>query len=81
MFHVITCSNCGRHRRISDKKLQYTINALKAGWNSCGRALYCQTCVETWGERNATALAGERNTFAVIMGQFLREKEAQHGEE
>lgn len=74
---LITCSHCGKHRMISNESIEYTEKAIKDGWNSFGSALYCPECAQTWAERNEKnrALAGEKNTFFVIMNRFFFSKE------
>ena len=76
MYIYLSCSNCGKRRRLSNKKVQYTVNAIKQGWNSYDVALYCPECSRTWHDRNTKPMAGEKNTFIVIMNQILQEKEA-----
>lgn len=73
---MITCSRCGKHRIISNKKVEYTAKAIQDGWNSFGSALYCPECSKTWEERNGEnrKLAGDRNTFFVIMNLLLTAK-------
>ena len=70
---MITCSCCGKHRTISNENVEYTVNTIQDGWNSFGSALYCPECSKTWRERNGESrkLAGDRNTFFVIMGLFM----------
>lgn len=80
MYINITCSNCGRHRRISNKKVEYTVRAIKQGWNSFGSALYCPECVRSWHDRNNTELAGEKNTFLIIMFDFCMERTRRENE-
>lgn len=80
MYITITCSNCGKHRRISNKKVKYAINAIKAGWGSYGRALYCPECSKTWDERNhGRPMAPEKNTFYVITEHMLWAKTGKQG--
>lgn len=68
MYITITCSNCGNHRRISDKRWKYIEKVIDEGWNSVGSAMYCPECVKTWQERNpSTMLAGANNTFYLIV--------------
>ena len=69
---TITCSCCGNHRQISNKKVEYTAQAIRAGWGSCGSALYCPTCSKSWEDRNSKPMSDERNTFFVIMRAFSR---------
>lgn len=58
--------------------MQWTVNAIKEGWNSFGSALYCPECVKTWDERNdGRKLAGERNTFFAIMRLFMEAKKGE----
>jgi hypothetical protein len=46
---------------------------IKSGWNSIGGALYCPDCVNTITKNGcADRLAGEKNTFIVIMNWLLR---------
>ena len=72
---TILCSNCGMRKTISNKSINATMTAIKEGWNSFGNALYCPACVCTWHERNGERkLAGERNTFIVIMRRFYEAK-------
>jgi hypothetical protein len=70
MFFKITCSNCGKHRRLSFPMEASIYHAIACGWNSFGSALYCPDCVKTWHERNNKELAGERNTHDVIEYEF-----------
>lgn len=68
----LICSCCGNKRQISNKTMEYTVDAIKEGWGSCGSALYCPDCTKTWKERNGDRpMADERNTFFVIMRQFM----------
>lgn len=75
MYIDIYCSNCGAHRRISNKKVEYTINAIKQGWGSFGDVTYCPRCTATWEERNGydRPLADDKHTFMLIMDKFMRE--------
>lgn len=69
----IQCSNCGARQ---DFKYSATnVNSLVAsGWNSCGSALYCPQCVETWRERNGDRpLSGRENTIRVI-GEWVERR-------
>lgn len=76
MYVTITCSNCGNHRRISNKKMEYTVKAINDGWGSFGAALYCPECSKTWDDRNpGRPMPGERNTFFVIMNRILQERD------
>ena len=52
MWLLLTCSRCGKHRRISDRVYTHAIMAVNAGWRSFGTALYCPKCSDTWHERN-----------------------------
>ena len=70
MFYKITCSNCGKHRRLSYPAESSIWHAIARGWNSCGSALYCPECVKTWHQRNDKELAGERNTHDVMKRGF-----------
>lgn len=74
---MVTCSRCGNHRMISNKKVEYTVEVIKEGWNSFGTALYCPECSKTWKKRNGEnrPLAGEKNTFFLIMNKLLSSKE------
>ena len=72
MYINIYCSCCGNRRGVSNKKVEYTINAIKQGWGSCGSALYCPECSKSWRERNNKPMADERNTFFVIMSVFMQ---------
>ena len=76
VYIYLTCSNCGARRRLSNKRVEYTVNAVKQGWGSFGSALYCPECSRTWEQRNGTMrpMADEANTFTVIMGQIFRAK-------
>lgn len=68
MFVNISCSRCGDRRRLSTNRGSIdALAAIRAGWDSCGHALYCPKCVKTWTERNNRHLAGETNTLANIM--------------
>ena len=69
---TILCSSCGMRKRISHKSMDEIMIVIKDGWNSFGNALYCPTCADTWNVRNGERqLAGERNTFIVIMRKFF----------
>lgn len=72
MYINIDCSCCGNRRRISSKKMEYTVNAIKQGWGSFNSALYCPECSKSWRERNNKPMADEKNTFFVIMSVFMR---------
>ena len=66
------CSCCGNHEKLSNEKVEYTVDAIKRGWGSFGSALYCPECSKTWPERNGNRpMSGERNTFCLIMNQFF----------
>lgn len=53
MWLRLTCSRCGKHRRISDRiGGGHATRAVAAGWRSYGTALYCPECADTWHERN-----------------------------
>jgi hypothetical protein len=72
MYITITCSCCGEHRRLTNKRVSYTVKAIKDGWGSCGSALYCPRCSRTWQERNTKPMADESNTFWLIASHFIR---------
>lgn len=75
MLVSIQCSRCGKIRKISNAKVEYTVDAIKEGWGSFGSALYCPECTKTWSERNPDRpMPGEKNTFFVIMNTILRAK-------
>ena len=76
MYISVQCSNCGKRRRISNKKVEYTVNAIKEGWGSFGSAIYCPECSKTWSDRNEKPMADEKNTFLLIMNHILKAKEA-----
>lgn len=62
----IQCSNCGKTRTLPNR-IDATANAIKSGWGSYGRALYCPKCSKTWNKRNpGRPMADEKNTFWVI---------------
>ena len=68
----IQCSCCGNHRKLSNAKLEDTVNFVNSGWGSCGDALYCPECAKTWKERNGDRqMSNDRNTFIQIMRQFF----------
>ena len=75
MYIDIYCSNCGAHRRISNKKVEYITNAIEQGWGSFGDVTYCPRCTATWEERNGydRPLADDKHTFMLIMDKFMRE--------
>lgn len=77
------CSCCGNHEELSNEKVEYTVDAIKRGWWSCGSALYCPECSKTWAERNGSRpMSGERNTFCIILNQFFEAiKHAEENEE
>lgn len=81
MIIDVQCSCCGNHIKLSNKKIQYTVDLIKSGWGSCGSALYCQECSKTWKERNGNRkMADERNTFFIIMRLFYDEIHRMDGE-
>ena len=44
----IQCFRCGVRRKLSNEKVQYTVDAIKDGWDSFGAALYCPDCSSDW---------------------------------
>lgn len=77
----IQCSCCGNHRKLSNEKIQDTVDFIKSGWGSCGSALYCPECSKTWEERNGSRkMADEKNTFFVIMRLFYDKMHRADGE-
>ena len=69
MYIHIQCSNCGKSRRVSNKRMQYTGNVIREGWGSCGSALYCPECSKSWDKRNpGRPMADKANTFLAISG-------------
>lgn len=77
MWIHITCSCCGKHRRISDNHPEQAVSAARAGWRSHGTALYCPDCVKTWHERNTKALCNELDTcerILVFVGRARRRR-------
>ena len=76
MFVSIYCSRCGNRRRLSTKTTAHDLlSAIKAGWNSCGTALYCPKCAKTWHERNSGRMAGDLNTASQIASAMVRSLE------
>jgi len=68
---LITCSNCGVHRALDAHK--DPADAIRAGWNSCGDALYCPECSRTWSERNpGRAMSSLENTYFKILKKIGR---------
>ncbi len=81
MIIDVQCSCCGNHIKLSNEKIQYTVDLIKSGWGSCGSALYCQECSKAWKERNGNRkMADERNTFFIIMRLFYDEIHRMDGE-
>lgn len=71
----LQCSNCGKSK-ILPNRIDATAKAIKSGWGSFGRALYCPKCSRTWNERNpGRSMADERNTFWVIAELIQRNLE------
>lgn len=71
----IQCSNCGKREEI-ENTVDNAVQIIKSGWDSIGSALYCPNCVESIKNRKyGDRLAGEKNTFIVIMNWILRQKE------
>lgn len=69
----IQCSNCGKRIELSNT-VDDSVAVIKSGWNSIGGALYCPDCVNKITNNGyANRLAGEKNTFIVIMNWLLRE--------
>lgn len=76
MFVRIYCSRCGNRRRLSTKGgSEDALAAIRAGWGSCGNALYCPKCTKTWNERNSKPMAGTVNTLANIGDVMIRSLE------
>lgn len=76
MYIYLQCSNCGAKRRVSNRGMQYTGNAIRQGWGSYGSALYCPECSKTWDKRNpGRPMASTANTFWVIAMAFKRAME------
>lgn len=70
----IQCSNCGKCEEI-ENTVDKAVHIIKSGWNSIGSALYCPKCVEVIkNSRYGDRLAGEKNTFIVIMNWILDAK-------
>lgn len=74
MRMTITCSNCGKHRRIGTNCKSIT-RAIESGWGSYGAALYCRECSRTWHERNEKDMADIQNTYRLISDMIFREHE------
>ena len=71
----LQCSNCGKCEEI-ENTVDNAVQIIKSGWDSIGSALYCPKCVEVIkNSRYGDRLAGEKNTFIVIMRWILRQKE------
>ena len=71
----IQCSNCGKREEI-ENTVDNAVQIIKRGWDSIGSALYCPKCVEVIkNSRYGDRLAGERNTFIVIMNWLLAAKQ------
>lgn len=67
----IQCSNCGKREEM-ENTVYNAFQIIKSGWDSIGSALYCQKCVEVIkNSRYGNRLAGEKNTFIVIMHSIL----------
>lgn len=67
MWLLLTCSRCGKHRRISDRVGTHATRAVYAGWRSYGTALYCPKCADTWHERNDKPLNPKNHTIDRIV--------------
>lgn len=68
----IMCSACGYHEKLSNEKIDDSVDVIKRGWGSCGSALYCPECTKAWSDRNGNRkMADERNTFVLIMRLFF----------
>ena len=81
MYIDVMCSCCGNHQKLSNEKIEDTVDLIHSGWGSCGSALYCPECSKSWKERNGNRkMADERNTFIVIMNLFFAAKKAEEGE-
>lgn len=71
----LQCSNCGKREEI-ENTVDNAVQIIKSGWDSIGGALYCPKCVEVIkNSRYGDRLAGEKNTFIVIMRWILRQNE------
>lgn len=67
----IQCSNCGKREGI-ENTVDNAVQIIKSGWDSIGSALYCPKCVEMIKNgRYGNRLAGEKNTFIVLMHWIL----------
>ena len=67
----IQCSNCGKREKM-ENTVDNAVQIIKGGWNSIGSALYCPKCVEVIkNSRYGNRLAGEKNTFIVLMHWIL----------
>lgn len=70
MWIYITCSRCGVHRRISDRKPEHAKKLAGKGWWNYGTALYCPSCSASWHERNIKELGTEadaENRILMVM--------------
>ena len=67
MWDMITCSRCGKHRRISDNHPEHAVSAARAGWRNYGTAFYCPACAKTWHERNTKPLGNELDAVERIL--------------
>ena len=68
---AVQCSNCGAHTTVMGGRSRYShiLHLVdKEHWGSCGSALYCPKCTETWKERNGDRTMSDRdNTIETMM--------------
>lgn len=65
MYFRIMCSNCGKTRRMSTNRMPGA-STVRAGWGSCGSALYCPECTRTWSNRNEKPMSTDLNTCELV---------------
>ena len=75
MYFNITCSNCGKRRRLNSVRM-FGVETVNAKWGSCGSALYCPECTKTWYERNDKPMSDSINTINVLYNIAQREAES-----
>lgn len=70
----IQCSNCGAHTVVAGGRSRY-ISILHLvdtdHWGSCGSALYCPKCTETWKERNGDRPMNSREGTIETMMEWM----------
>lgn len=75
---TITCSCCGYRSKTFSRDPMFAVELVDEGWGSCGSALYCPKCTESWTERNGNRkMADYDSTVLTIVSRMLDDAEAE----